>query len=256
MKKDSWKDYLSFTGKERTAIIILLVIIGAFIVMPYLYAPQISKPVIDEKTQQQIAALEQSNRHETNKEDSDGNNNADVFTPSLTNPQPVKKAALFYFDPNALDAEGWKRLGLKDKTIQTILNYRSKGGQFRKPDDIRKIYGLKKEEADRLVPYVKLETSQPAPLAKTEIKPDTSDKKNIYIKPKPSYKKVDINTASVEEWKALPGIGDVLANRIVKFRNKLHGFSSVEDIKKTYGLPDSTYQKILPFLILSDSTSH
>jgi competence ComEA-like helix-hairpin-helix protein len=256
MKKDSWKDYLSFTGKERIAITILLVIVGAFIVLPYLYAPQISKPVIDEKTQQQIAALEQGNRHETNKEDSDENNNSVVFAPSQTNTQPAQQTALFYFDPNTLDADGWKHLGLKDKTIQTILNYRSKGGQFRKPEDIRKIYGLKNEDADRLIPYVKLEPSQSSLSAKTEIKSDTSGKQNTYIKPKPSYKKIDINTATAEEWKALPGIGDVLANRIVKFRNKLHGFSSVEDIKKTYGLPDSTYQKILPLLILSDSASH
>ena len=30
---------------------------------------------------------------------------------------------LFYFDPNSLSAEGWKKLGIKEKTIKTIQNY-------------------------------------------------------------------------------------------------------------------------------------
>ncbi|ULT43472.1 hypothetical protein KRR40_08600 [Niabella defluvii] len=34
---------------------------------------------------------------------------------------------LFSFDPNTLDADGFKKLGLRDKTIRTLLNYRNKG---------------------------------------------------------------------------------------------------------------------------------
>ena len=30
---------------------------------------------------------------------------------------------LFAFDPNILDAAGWKKLGLRDKTINTIQNF-------------------------------------------------------------------------------------------------------------------------------------
>ena len=35
---------------------------------------------------------------------------------------------LFEFDPNTINEAGWKRLGLRDKTIQTIQNYLNKGG--------------------------------------------------------------------------------------------------------------------------------
>ncbi|NJL77073.1 MAG: helix-hairpin-helix domain-containing protein, partial [Saprospiraceae bacterium] len=37
------------------------------------------------------------------------------------------------------------------------------------------------------------------------------------------------------------------ANRIVKFREALGGFASVEQVAETYQLPDSTFQKIKPF---------
>ena len=49
---------------------------------------------------------------------------------------------------------------------------------------------------------------------------------------------------------ALPGIGNKLALRIVNFRDKLGGFYSIDQIGETYGLPDSVFRKIKPFLKL------
>ena len=40
------------------------------------------------------------------------------------------------------------------------------------------------------------------------------------------------------------GIGPAYAKRIITFREKLGGFSSVEQVAETYGLPDSTFQNI------------
>ncbi|MBR2261187.1 MAG: helix-hairpin-helix domain-containing protein [Paludibacteraceae bacterium] len=58
--------------------------------------------------------------------------------------------------------------------------------------------------------------------------------------------RVELNSADTTELKRLRGIGSVLSARIVKYRNKLGGFSSVEDLKNVYGLSDETYQSILP----------
>lgn len=46
----------------------------------------------------------------------------------------------------------------------------------------------------------------------------------------------------------MPGIGEVLAGRIVKFREHAGGFTSVAQLGQTYGLPDSVFRKILPLL--------
>jgi competence protein ComEA len=51
----------------------------------------------------------------------------------------------------------------------------------------------------------------------------------------------------------LPGIGSKLSQRIIAFRNKLGGFYSVEQVGETYRLPDSTFQKIKPKLILGNN---
>jgi competence ComEA-like helix-hairpin-helix protein len=49
----------------------------------------------------------------------------------------------------------------------------------------------------------------------------------------------------------LPGIGSKLAARIVNFREKLGGFYSVEQVGETYGVPDSTFQKIKNRLVVN-----
>jgi hypothetical protein len=72
----------------------------------------------------------------------DDNNAAYQYDRSANNDYGKSKGELFYFDPNTLSAEGWKKLGLRDKTIHTIQNYLGKGGILRNPEDLQKVYGL------------------------------------------------------------------------------------------------------------------
>jgi len=58
----------------------------------------------------------------------------------------------------------------------------------------------------------------------------------------------DINLADTTTFIALPGIGSKLAARIVMFRDKLGGFYDVQQVAEVYGLQDSVFRKILPFL--------
>ncbi len=75
----------------------------------------------------------------------------------------------------------------------------------------------------------------------------------IHANPDYSPKIIDINMADTTVFISLPGIGSKLATRIVTYREKLHGFHSVEQVAETFGLPDSTFQKIKPRLVVSDS---
>jgi DNA uptake protein ComE-like DNA-binding protein len=66
-------------------------------------------------------------------------------------------------------------------------------------------------------------------------------------------KVVDINKADTTVFMALPGIGSRLAACIVKYREQLHGFYSVDQVAETYGLPDSTFRKIRKWLVVKDT---
>ncbi len=56
--------------------------------------------------------------------------------------------------------------------------------------------------------------------------------------------KVNINTASWEELTALDGIGDVLAKRIVAYREQNGPFSSAEDLMEISGIGEKKFQAI------------
>jgi competence protein ComEA len=146
---------------------------------------------------------------------------------------------LFPFDPNTLDAAGWKKLGLQDRTIATILKYRSKGGHFYKREDLQRIWGLPEGFYDHVKDFIQIadREREPVPFSKTP-----------YVRKERTIAVVDVNTADTSALIALPGIGSKLAQRIVSFRDKLGGFYTVAQIGETYGLPDSTFQKLTPYL--------
>ncbi|HNI02206.1 MAG TPA: helix-hairpin-helix domain-containing protein [Chitinophagales bacterium] len=57
------------------------------------------------------------------------------------------------------------------------------------------------------------------------------------------YTKIEINSSTAEDFQRLKGIGKVFAERIVKYRDKIGGFSSLEQLKEVYGIHDTVYQK-------------
>ena len=177
----------------------------------------------------------------------------------------VSNITPFNFNPNTISKEKLLDLGLSEKIVKTILNFRNKKGKFYKPTDFLYIYGMTKEDFKVLEPYIQLKASAFYKPKKRKqykkkddyTKRDSSNTKSSYSKGK-SYPttpkevvKVDINKSTPERWQLLYGIGPKLSKRITKFRDKLGGFHSIDQIATVYGLPDSTFQNIKSQLELS-----
>ena len=71
----------------------------------------------------------------------------------------------------------------------------------------------------------------------------TNDRGRHEAKVEETLPVLDINLATTSEWDRLPGWGEVLSKRTVKFREALGGFVSLEQLKLVYGLdPDVVEQ--------------
>jgi competence protein ComEA len=241
--KKSWlKDYFTFSAKERRAVIILGAGAVLFALLPGFFPFLVEEQSVPEpepalEQQFQVAAAQTTNASEADNE---------LFEPksvSTGERDGSFSGTLFYFDPNTATAADWKKLGVKEKTVQSISKYLSKGGKFRKPDDLRKMYTLSPAVADRLIPYVRIAVT-PSELKREQRETSFPEKKAAPS----SVLKIDINQADAEAWQQLRGIGPAYARRIINFRDKLGGFRNVDQVAETFGLPDSTFQQIKPFL--------
>jgi len=59
---------------------------------------------------------------------------------------------------------------------------------------------------------------------------------------------VNVNMASQKELESIPGIGPVLASRIIEYRNSHGPFSSYEDLLNVSGIGKKTLEKIKPYI--------
>lgn len=252
-----WKqfiiDYLNFSKKERTGITVLIILVAVFILLPLFYPYFIPEKIHDHTAfANEITLLKMK--------EADSSGFADDFYKPYSKYADHKTAfqddnytakfegELFNFDPNTASAADWKRLGLKDKTIATIQKYVSKGGKFYKREDIGKIWGLHPNEVKRLMPFVQIKGI----LSNYYIN-NKAYETRLYEKPKYTPAIIDVNDSDTSALVALPGIGSKLSQRIVNFRDKLGGFYKVEQVGETFGLPDSTFQKIKARLKIENS---
>jgi len=151
----------------------------------------------------------------------------------------VPASELFPFNPNRLPAEKWRKLGLTDKQIRVIHNYESKGGSFRRKEDLQKMYSISDEHYRQFEPYIVIpETTRS--LMKTQ---------SVYPAWKSSPTKkvnrvLELNAADSTTLVEVKGIGPVLASRILQYRNRLGGFRKVDQLREVYGIDSSRYQEI------------
>jgi competence protein ComEA len=158
-------------------------------------------------------------------------------------------ARLFPFDPNSSSEEEFMQLGMNQRQVRTLLNYRQKGGRFRKPQDIFRIYGIDSSILCSLVPYINIKATH-GNLKKTSsygsVKRDSGRMTSKF--------RTDLNRCDSAGLEKLPGIGPALSARIIRYREILGGFYSVDQLKEVYGLSDSTF-RFISGRLMADSTA-
>ena len=180
------------------------------------------------------------------------------------------------FDPNTYSYEQLRAAGLRKEIAVSIVRWRSYGKVYRLREDLALVSGVSDSLYAVLKPYIiiadsvaakpkpqrwKRESYTPAEnkvvtSAKT-ISETQTEKQEISLGNKPadsiwqSRKKgvreplVDINSADTAALIALRGIGSKSAAEIVKYRELLGGYHSVEQISELKTVTEQNYEKIL-----------
>lgn len=229
--QDGFRSLFRFSKKERRSVLLLCALVVFARTLPWL-VEKISPPSFPEIRAEKIETLASVSAMD-----------AAVFSAKITRSSGgsfSRQDAIrpFYFDPNTATEESWRKMGLDSFVARTIKNYLEKGGRFRKPEDLLKIRKLHRDQAQRLIPFVRIPDSFHVH-KKREGVPDLSV--------------LEINAADSIQWLSLPGIGPVLAGRILSFKRKLGGFHDVHQLQEVYGLKDSLFLYIRPRLTVDSA---
>lgn len=120
-------------------------------------------------------------------------------------------------DVNEASAEALQAIpGIGEWTAEAIVSEREARGPYRSLEDLTRARGVGDHTLEQLAPFVTV--SEPPP--------------------------TDLNTASAAELELLPGIGPVLAARIVVERADGGPFTSLDDLRRVEGVGDATLEAL------------
>lgn len=225
------RSFFGFSRTQTNGFVALLIILFIVIFSEPLYHSLVSNRTIDfsseRKTLDSLTALWQAD-----------------FQKEKTVDIPAEQhisITLFAFNPNTVTKDELKKLGFSERLVKGLLNYRTKGGEFRVKADVKKLYGMDSTFYMRLLPFIQLPERIVYEKAVTE------------IKKKPEL--FDLNLADTSQFQQIYGIGPVLAKRIIKYRDRLGGFVRKDQLSEVYGLDSLIIAQIMKVSFLPDNNS-
>jgi competence ComEA-like helix-hairpin-helix protein len=167
-------------------------------------------------------------------------------------------------DLNRARAEDLEAIpGLGPSLAQRIIDFRQAHGPFKEVEDLRQVSGISPQNLQKLKPYLGLGSPEDiAPpdweaamtLGKsasgTYIESQEGRLTGSGLQPKTPGRVIDPNLASREDLETLPGIGPVLAQRIIDYRRAHGPYKSIADLRKVSGIGRRKLAKIKPHLTI------
>jgi DNA uptake protein ComE-like DNA-binding protein len=142
--------------------------------------------------------------------------------------QRVQRDGPRRFNPNYItDFKGYV-LGMSPDEIDRLLAFREKGLFVSSADDFQRVTGVSDSLLEVISPRFRFPSFEKkrAPAKKT-------------------LEKKDLNSASIEDFREVPGVGEVLSKRIVAYRDLLGGYAFEDQLFEVYNLPVETARRLL-----------
>ncbi|GAA4281506.1 ComEA family DNA-binding protein [Gaetbulibacter aestuarii] len=208
------KSHVTFSKQQRHGIFLLLVIIAVLQVV-YFYL-RFSEPEIPVKSAV-IASLERE---------------VDSLKRIELNNRTPK---LYPVNPNYFNDYRGSLFGMSNEEIDRLLAFRKEGKWINSVAQFQSVTQVSDALLDSIIPYLKFPEwtkNQKATVSSTE-------------KILTFAQKGDLNTATAKELRVISGVGPVLSDRIIKYRNRfVDGFISDIQLQDVYGLTPETISNI------------
>lgn len=162
---------------------------------------------------------------------------------------------LFKFNPNNASNEALLKLGFTQGNIESLRKYQAKGGTFKIKNDFSKMYFITEDVFQELYPYINL--PEKIEYATKEYGQNQNDASPFIESEKTNYKRfdysnlvVEINSADTTELKKIKGIGSFTAKNIIRLREHLGGFTSIDQLSAVYPLNKDKLDSMRPNLMV------
>ena len=141
------------------------------------------------------------------------------------------------FNPNYISDYKGALLGMSNEEIDRLINYRNSNKWINSVEQFQEVTQVSDSLLQILAPYFKFPD-----WVNASKKSNPTKLKNTVNS---SFEKIDLNTATALELQTVNGVGQVLANRIVRFRNKFPGgFIASIQLQDVYGLSEEVIERI------------
>lgn len=221
--KENIRAVLNFSPSERRGLLVLILIILLTSVFPRFYKVFYTEEILIEI--QEFTALTDSISNER----------------STKNQLESSDVLLFNFDPNTCSEEDLMNLGFPDYLAGRLIKFRNSGGNFKKREDLLKLYGMNQSLYNKISPFVNIKSL-----------PSNNSSSEKHKRRESVIVVLDVNTCDSIDLIKLKGIGPTFSQRIIKYRESLGGFHSKEQLMEVYGINDSLFKEIDEFLMIND----
>ncbi len=242
---------LGFSYSETKGFIVLMFIIVIALIIPFIvniYQSENNNTdfQVIKTTSDAIIKIEQkqNNKNSHYKKYSNNKFEENEYTEN-------RKTVFHNFNPNTATENQFNNLGIPIWLSKRIFKYRQKGGSFRQKEDLLKIYDFPENLYTQLEPYIQIPDNK---FYQENIKELSKTTENTVLQNRENHKinhkqptTFDFNLADTNDLKQIKGIGSKISARIIKYRDKLGGFYSENQLKEVYGLDSTTIQECLKY---------